>query len=58
MKTTLSDGEMIAMSNLAAGAKTGEVSAYYSLWQELCARLQQDKIESADRIKAMRRKRR
>jgi hypothetical protein len=55
IQTTLTDGEMIAMATLAAAAKplaSNETSAdsYFRQWQELCGRLQQNKIVSAARI--------
>jgi hypothetical protein len=60
MKTTLSDGEQIAMATLAAAATAAVNSAdgYFNLWLDLCAKLQQNKLESVARIKATRKKRR
>jgi carbohydrate-selective porin OprB len=52
MKTTLTDGEMISMATLAAAANAQKsAESYFELWLQLCARLQQNKIASAERIK-------
>jgi hypothetical protein len=50
IQTTLTDGEMIAMATLAAAGHAETSADYFILWQELCGRLQQNKIVSAARI--------
>jgi hypothetical protein len=59
MKTTLTDGEMVAMAVLAAAATAAVNSAdgYLNLWLDLCAKLQQNKLESVARIKAAKKRR-
>jgi hypothetical protein len=47
--TTLSDGEMISMSILAAASRADTADSYFAAWLQLCAKLQQDKIVSAAR---------
>jgi hypothetical protein len=59
MKTTLSGAEIVAMATLAAAATAAVNSAdgYFNLWLDLCAKLQQNKLESVARIKAVKKRR-
>jgi hypothetical protein len=58
MNTNLSGAEIVAMAVLAAAANPETSPDKLLTWELLCARLQKNKIASAERIKATRKKRR